>query len=65
MVCVLAVRLAGSITVNGTHLDTRDGAQIVGSATGTTALELVAQGKGAHFLIVEMAKEQQFRPSEF
>lgn len=47
---------AGDMSANDVELKTRDGAMVVGDASGAAQLSLAAGAQGAHFMLVEMAK---------
>jgi redox-sensitive bicupin YhaK (pirin superfamily) len=48
------VTVEGGLDVNGTSLDMRDAAKIVGSPTSSTELIVKSGAKGGHFLMIEM-----------
>jgi redox-sensitive bicupin YhaK (pirin superfamily) len=47
--------IEGQLDVNGSALQHRDGARVLGQADTVSALRLTAGAAGAHFLLVEMA----------
>ncbi len=48
----------GDMTVNGEQLAQRDGARVLGADAQASTLSLAAGPQGAHFLMVEMKKQE-------
>lgn len=48
----------GDMTVNGEQLAQRDGARVLGADAQPSTLSLAAGPQGAHFLMVEMKKQE-------
>lgn len=56
MVCI-----EGSLEINGTSLGMRDGVEISAPTNDEMDLKITAGENGAHFLIIEMNRQDNFR----
>jgi len=50
------VCIEGALALNGTSLQQRDAAEVVGDATAPAPLSIVAGASGSQFMLIEMAR---------